>query len=567
MKNDSFLKKFQGRTEIIGRGGLTDIMNNVHINVKDYQVKPKKQFSKVARKKSSPKNEYNYIKSEISKEFNKNKNYIPQLRSLSMSAKPKKNNDNFNNNNNNIRVNNNIKNNNSRSKQNIYDTQHKNSIQKNRVTEHLKKSKEKPIKLFKNSNENEILAFSQKDNKEKNSNSKKEEIKNNNKKQSPDKSNKNNKNNNNQYKDSKNRNRIKIDAKLPSIVRGSVSPIPKSKNIFNPKVKANKSYERVNTYTPYFKKDFKDHESEKNYQSLKEILGNKVKNKRDNNDIFQSNSLNLPKINVNKKLINSSNKNLKEFTNQRNNFIQKNYNNILHNIKNDFLLLDSIKNRTNQLDKNKNFTERNYQNRKINFQTNNKGINNNFKIINKNINNFNKIKDYNISNNNNYSKNNINNYNGTNNQNNLIEYNSSYNLNNFIEPNNSDMLYLNDINNKEKKDNINYRYNEVNNNSINSNIYKTNNNDNSIFDSYEKKKAHTSFDNPPVLPKLKKKLDIINEENEDDNKFITDFQINNNIGNDRNLNTLEILMKQRMFYQNKMPNNSRFKLKQISEDQ
>ena len=37
MEKDSFLKKFKGRTEIIRRGGLIDIMNNVHINVNDYQ--------------------------------------------------------------------------------------------------------------------------------------------------------------------------------------------------------------------------------------------------------------------------------------------------------------------------------------------------------------------------------------------------------------------------------------------------------------------------------------------------------------------------------------------------
>ena len=50
MENDSFLKKFQGRTEVIGRGGLMDIMNNVHINVNDYQVKPKKLKSSVKKK-------------------------------------------------------------------------------------------------------------------------------------------------------------------------------------------------------------------------------------------------------------------------------------------------------------------------------------------------------------------------------------------------------------------------------------------------------------------------------------------------------------------------------------
>ena len=30
------LKKFEGRTEQIGRNGYADIMNNVHINIVDY---------------------------------------------------------------------------------------------------------------------------------------------------------------------------------------------------------------------------------------------------------------------------------------------------------------------------------------------------------------------------------------------------------------------------------------------------------------------------------------------------------------------------------------------------
>ena len=108
MENNSFLKKFKGRTEVIGRGGLLDIMNNVHINVKDFQTKPKKKSNTIGKiRKKSPKEEYNYITSEISKEFNKNKNYIPQLHSLSNSVKLNNNQNNLNNsknNNNNIRV-------------------------------------------------------------------------------------------------------------------------------------------------------------------------------------------------------------------------------------------------------------------------------------------------------------------------------------------------------------------------------------------------------------------------------------------------------------------------------
>ena len=86
------------------------------------------------------------------------------------------------------------------------------------------------------------------------------------------------------------------------------------------------------------------------------------------------------------------------------------------------------------------------------------------------------------------------------------------------------------------------------------------------YNENRQKKAHTSFDRPKNLPGLKKKLDIINEEEDDDIKYITDSQINNNnFGNERKLNSLEILMKQRMFYQNRMPNNSRFKLKKVNQ--
>ena len=80
----------------------------------------------------------------------------------------------------------------------------------------------------------------------------------------------------------------------------------------------------------------------------------------------------------------------------------------------------------------------------------------------------------------------------------------------------------------------------------------------------EKKKPYTSFNIPP-MPKLKKKLDIINEEDENDCKYITDLNINNNFGNNEKLNTLEILMKQRLFFQSKIPDNSRFKIKTIIE--
>ena len=75
-------------------------------------------------------------------------------------------------------------------------------------------------------------------------------------------------------------------------------------------------------------------------------------------------------------------------------------------------------------------------------------------------------------------------------------------------------------------------------------------------------KPHTSFDYPQNIPKIKNKLDIINEENEEDNnKYITDVKFNNSIDKKENLNSLEILMKQRAHFQNKIPDDSRFKIK------
>ena len=407
------------------------------------------------------------------------------------------------------------------------------------------KSKEKPIKLFKYFNKNESMKNEHKQSKDKNNDKKKEEIKNNiRNRQSPEK---NPKNINNLDKETKNKKKMYIQ--LPNINPNSASPKDKLKNniIKNLKVKANKSYDRVNTFTPNIKNNIniQNNESEKNYQSLKVMLGNKIKsNKKEKNNISHSNSLSLPKINVNKKIKSPSNKNLKEYNNQRNNNIQNNYNNVLNNIRKDFLLLDSIKKGTNQYeqyDSNDNLTDRYSPNKKIDYQINDQNKNNNYNSVKRII----KRNDNSNINNNIYSMNNINYYNNNNNNQNNLYNNNLYNIKNFN--NIKDNYYPNNYNNIEK---IQYS-----------------NNDGLFFVSQEKKKAHTSFDSPPVMQGFKKKLDIINEEDEDDNKYITDFQNINNLGNNRNLNTLEILMNQRRFYQNKMPNNSRFKLKQLIKEE
>ena len=579
MENNSFLKKFQGRTEIIGRGGLMDIMNNVHINVKDFQPKPKKQSNTIGKnRKKSPKDEYNHITSEISKEFNKNKNYVPQLRSLSNSIKLNNNENNKINNKNIARIDiNNKKNNNIlKNNQNQYEisnngknkktgkNNNKEQEQKSKVQDYKNNQKDKPIKLFKYLDQNQNIINNQKQkrqSKDKENNKKKEyDTKNirynNNKSQ-------NNILNNNSINNSKSiNNNKKMKIQLPIIIPQSISSKSKSNNNLPniPNVNKKQNYKRMNTFTPIIKKNInnKNYESEKNNKKLKEIIRKKIMNNRKERNYFQNNSVSLPKINVNKSINinNSPYINIKEYNYQKNSNMKNEYNNIINNIRKDFLLLDSIKNRNNN-NKNNNLTDRHSNDKKINYQINNMSVNtksNNIKLIDNNL-----VKNFNKNHKkiNNYINHSYNKINSINNNNN---YYNLYNQNNLKGNNNNDLNLFNDLNNNTNNDNINNRYN-INSNNINNN---ENINDGQSI-GYKEKKAHTSFDNPKRLPKLKNKLDIINEEEEDDNKYITDIQIGNIYGNEGNLNTLEILMKQRMFYQNKIPNNSRFKLKQVNQ--
>ena len=569
MEVDSFLKKFQGRTEVIGRQGILGIMNNVHINVNDYQIPNKKQKNIKGRRKSSPKDEYNYVQSEISKEFNENKNFIPQLKSLSLSSKIKNNKDNMNNNKKNINIKNSIKEennkNNKKANNNLALTNENkkknyNTIDtKNKVSNHINKPKEKPIKIYKyeDQKKEKEKTVNQKQNKNENNNNNKNEIKysDKNRKKSPENNkNNNNSNNTNKLKESRSKSKNNIsknNIKLPPIALNSASPKSIKKNFISKsqKLNINKNYKRVNTYTPALKINNNnsnnynnENETENKSKSLKEIISQKIKIGK-----IKSDSLSLPKIIINKqKEYNSPNQKMNNQLYNYNNNKQKNDNNdnitngynVLENIKKDFLFLDSIKNRSN--------TDRNNKTDINEMEYNSINIDkNNIKLIYDNINknkknnflNRNNKNDPNLNNNNSYSFNKKNN-----------NMNSKFNLYN----NNNEIPLYNDVNN-------------INSNNI-KNRYNINNNDNEVnLGSSERKKPHTSFDLPQIIPGLKQKLDIISEEDEDDNKYITDLNINNNFGIDGNLNTLEILMKQRMFFQNKMPNNSRFKLKQINE--
>lgn len=215
--------------------------------------------------------------------------------------------------------------------------------------------------------------------------------------------------------------------------------------------------------------------------------------------------------------------------------------------------MNSIKNRTNNFIKNKNLTEKN-KNIKINYQFNenniNKNSNNNKKI------NYNKINNY------------IKNFNNMKNKINLYNSNNLYNTNKHNE--NYSTKYSNKIimfkmkiiviswkkhlnfelflmvlmkinilwirrtwkkiQRTLKKIFITFHNNKNDNNNINNVI--------SLFSSQEKKKVHISFDSPPVLSGIKNKLDIIHEEDEDETKYITDFQIKYSRNIDKTKNVL-----------------------------
>ena len=171
---------------------------------------------------------------------------------------------------------------------------------------------------------------------------------------------------------------------------------------------------------------------------------------------------------------------------------------ILNNIKNDFLMLDSIKNRGNNLAKSQILEEKN------NYQIDN-----------------NKLYNY---------------INNKDNNKQIFEYQN------------------NSRDSQEIKRNNNFNINLSRNNYQNLNANKN-------FEKNDVKMPHTSFDTPKNIPKLKNKLDIIHEENEDENKYITDVKFNNSFEDREKLNSLEILMKQRAHFQNKIPKDSRFKLK------
>ena len=492
MSENAFLKKFQGRMEQIGRSGYSEIMNNLHINIVDYLPKP----VKVTKPKVKV-DKYGYIKSEVSEEFNKNINYMPQTKNLSLSPKKNKTEEIEKININNIK---NIKNNKA---ENINKFNIKNNIETNKKN---KKEKEKPIKLFKN-----IIINNGKDNKMNKDNQKfNSKVSGNNNIANIIKNLKI-KNNNKLIESKRISHSLNLNIKLPTI-----SQIPSSpKKIINNKIKIesniklNKSYKRGITYTPNLN-DINFSNSQIINDNLK-ISFNKRLNSENGNlkKYIINNQSNLPKIDkkFNKFRNNENDKNIKLYNKQNNN--------ILSSIKNDFLMLDSIKNRSSNLNKRKFEIENNYS------ELNNNKISQENQI-------YNYIND--LTNSKNLKPDHFRNLNESKNMNPQINLNNkfskNYNRNNIYDSNEN-------LNSKEK----------------------------AAFGSNEEKKPNTSLDYIQNIPKLKNKLDIIHEESEDDNKYITDVKFNNSFGNKENLNSLEILMEQRAYFQKKIPKNSRFKLK------
>ena len=445
MDNDLFLKKFKGRTEILGKDGHMGLMNNLHINIIGYKPKQRNNSTVKIKKKQTLDNDYSYVTSVVKEEFNKNMNFIPQLKNLSVSMKLKNNYKNKNNKINIIQINNNKRGNNTEIK----------NIRK------INKSMENPIKLFKLEEQNKNVE----------------------------------KENHNKINKNKNKNTI---IKLPLI---SSQKIESEKKYLNKNIKIikNNSFENKKNYNinslSLNVNDLFKQKSEGKIQKIT-VRNNRINNHEINTsskEEYVDNKIQLPEYNKN---ISLSSRNISNQNNFRSNFdIEKTYNEKLNKLQSD---LDYIKKQIKNGQKKNNVFN----------------INNNIESNNRTNNNY---------------------------VNNINSYSQNYNKqNNFPDINN------NNINNLKNSYNLNY-YGKTN---TTNNSYKKDRGFN-----YEKKekRAFTS-DKKLNLFGLKNKLDIIEEEDDAQNK------INNNNRQIKNKNFLEILMEQRQYYQNKISDDSLFKL-------
>ena len=337
MDNDKFLKKFQGRTEQVGKEGIIGIMNNLRMNIVGNKEKPKKHLSVRIKRKQYPDNDYSYVSSIVKEEFNKNINFVPQIKNYSLLLKMPNSDQNINATNNryekaNLKLNSNVL---------------KNNINK------INKSMENPIKLFKFTEQNKTR-------------DKRETI------------------------DSKNINNNK-KIQLPLIISQKKEP---ENNIVNKKIPLTKnySYEKSNMFGPILKSN-NNMLKVNSYRNIQKIIINNGLNNKQKNNFSQENMNNE----IRKQEFNNSNNlssgNLINKDNNKNEIdIAKTYNKILNKLDNNYLLLDSIKNKINKIQKNNSILD-------INNNSEHKGVNKNNHINDNNHNNINiNLKDTNISN-------------------------------------------------------------------------------------------------------------------------------------------------------------------------
>ena len=462
MDNDLFLKKFQGRTEVVGKEGNLGLMNNLHMNIIGYKKKPKDSGIRIKKKRTLD-NDYSYVTSVVKEEFNKNIDFVPQLKNLSISMKMQNNDENKNNNLNIKRIKINERNDNIEIK----------NLRK------INKSMENPIRLFK---------FNKNDEKEKY-----------------------NKINNNN-----------LSIKLPVI---SSRKIESEKKYLNKNIKIirNNNFEDKKNYNNNNGININDLLKQKSYNKIQKIS---LRNNRNNNqeinsyskDEYIDNKTKLTEYNKNKN-ISLSSRNILNRNNLRSNFeIEKAYNDKLNKLQSD---LDYIKKQIKKNQQNNNFFNLNNNNIENDNRTNN-----DYTYINN--------KD---SRNQNYNKNSLKNSYKTN-INNINDLKNSFNFNS-INNNDNNAFGNNKI--------INFNYYDKT-NRLNNNYKKD-----EIFDSEQKEIRAFTSDKKQNLFGLNNKLNVIYEESETKD-------IMNNCRQIDNKNFLEKIMEQRQFYQNKIPDDSRFKL-------
>ena len=574
MKNNRSINKFDGKIEPLKKRVKSNSINNNNnrnnnnrnnssINNNKNQQKKNEVLMPRIRNNRYKNDNYNYLANQNrSQEINYyNKKYNIKSRSRSKSARrlPNKSNSSSNirrsnSNNNIINSKQKVGRNNSRGNKNImievnnsyiYNKRNNNingGIKKNKY-EYITRSEEKPLKI-----KNQL---------EKNPKRNNFNIQNNKIMRSPSnniiKNKKINKENYFLYDNKKNVNNRVFNnnkkIKLPIIISSPSSKNRRHKN----------NYQRIKTFTPNYQIQNKNQDffNKNNYQKRPENMKlnalkklNYIKAKP---HTFQNDSIVKKKILSRKNLDSSSNRIvLNNKPNIRNNFFGQ-YNERIKSIKNNMLNPNLI----NKIMKSQSFVD---SSNKINNNNNNNNLRNrnSNKLINSN-------KELYINRNNNYVNNPF--YNNNNNNDNKANYyymnnlRNSYDNNYYAMDNNN---YYNNMNNLFNNNNPNKRNIIFNNRKNNNNTIKNyiNNydvkqkmnivNENSQHNIQEDIRSYTSFNNPPLLlPNI--------QSNNDYGKY--NMNMNNNYLDDNKDNVLDVLMSQRLNYQSKIPNDSRFKIK------